>query len=360
MGRKKHTLEFVEQYFEDGGCILLEEEYIGALHKMRYICSCGNISKISFGNFQQGYRCNKCGSVKSSEKRKHSFKYVKQYFKDHGCKLLETEYINNHTLMKYICNCGDIREISFKSFKRGERCQKCGGNEKYTLEYVEQCFSDNGCVLLEKEYLNNKTPMKYICCCGDISNINFKSFKKGVRCRKCAGVEKYTLEFIERYFEKHGCKLLETKYKNNRTLMRYRCSCGNKSKISFCHFKEGKRCKECANKGYSKESQKLFDAIYIKLNNNYKNKTYYATLNHEFGINYNGKGFKYDYVNSKSKKVIEYNGRVWYPTPNLKDRDIGWHAIDKTKTAKEARDYEKIKYEGLKKTRISNLNYMGP
>ena len=72
-------------------------------------------------------------------------------------------------------------------------------------------------------------------------------------------------------------------------------------------------------------------------------------MNEEFVITYNNQCFKYDYVNSKSKKVIEYNGSAWHAIPNLKNSDINWHAIDKTKTAGEARAYEKIKYEGLEK-----------
>ena len=30
--------------------------------------------------------------------------------------------------------------------------------KKHTYEYVEQYFTDNGCELLEKRYVNNRTP----------------------------------------------------------------------------------------------------------------------------------------------------------------------------------------------------------
>ena len=105
----------------------------------------------------------------------------------------------------------------------------------------------------------------------------------------------------------------------------------------------------CFNCGYSKESQKLFDAIYKKINKKYKNKTYYATLNKEFTTNYNGKCFKYDYVNSKFQKAIEYNGSSFHPQKNMVDELTGWCLFHPDKTAKEARDNEKIKYEGLEK-----------
>lgn len=187
---KKHIYEYVKQYFRDEGCKLLETKYINNYTKMKYICSCGDVSKITFGNFRQGYRCKKCGYKRVGDKLKHSFECIEKCFKDHGCKLLEKEYINNHAKMKYRCSCGSISEISFKRFKRGERCVKCAGREKYTLEFAKQFFEDHDCKLLETEYINNKTLMKYICYCGDISKIGFKSFRKGHRCKKCGTIKR--------------------------------------------------------------------------------------------------------------------------------------------------------------------------
>ena len=66
---------------------------------MRYKCICGNSKcKISFASFKQGHRCMEC-----SGKEKLTFKFVYNYFKEHDCELLETEYINNHTPLKYYC-----------------------------------------------------------------------------------------------------------------------------------------------------------------------------------------------------------------------------------------------------------------
>ena len=61
---KRHTIEYVRQFFKDGGCELLEEEYVNNRTKMKYICSCGNKSYISFSSFKEGHRCNECGTEK--------------------------------------------------------------------------------------------------------------------------------------------------------------------------------------------------------------------------------------------------------------------------------------------------------
>ena len=93
---------------------------------MDYLCICGRKSKICFKQFLNGQRCKKCGVEKSSEKLKHTLEFVKQYFKNNNCELLEIEYINNNTKMKYKCECGDVGKISFANFQKGKRCKKCG------------------------------------------------------------------------------------------------------------------------------------------------------------------------------------------------------------------------------------------
>ena len=187
---RKLTYEFVKGVFKEQGCELLETEYKNNNTKMRYRCSCGNKSKIIFNNFKKGQRCQKCKSKKLANERKYIYEFVYNYFEEHGCKLLETNYKNNFTKMRYICDCGDIREISFACFKRGERCMKCakekaGNRYKHTYEYMYNCFKEQKCELLEKKYKNNRTLLKYICSCGNKSKISFSNFKKGQRCKKC-------------------------------------------------------------------------------------------------------------------------------------------------------------------------------
>jgi len=183
--KRRFSYEYVKKCFKDWGCELLEDNYINSETLMLYRCSCGNISKIKFSHFQQGHRCRKCGSQKTADKKRLSFKYVYNFFKKENCELLETEYKNNFTLLKYRCRCKSISKICFNAFKSGHRCSKCSGKEKPTFEYVYNFFKKENCELLEIVYLNCYTSMKYRCSCKNISKISFFCFKKGQRCKKC-------------------------------------------------------------------------------------------------------------------------------------------------------------------------------
>jgi len=235
------------------------------------------------------YRCN-CGNIseinfanfklgkrckKCSGSEKYTFEYVKQYFKERGCELLEKEYKNNITKMKYKCNCGNISKTVFSRFKRGGRCARCNGTEKLTFKYVKDYFKKRGCELLEKEYKNTSTCMKYKCHCGNISNTTFRNIQQHKKCAKCNGTEKFTFEYVKNYFEERGCELLEKEYKNVNFSMKYRCECGNISRINFSRFKKGERCKK--GKGLEKFTFEYVKNYFIEqgcklLENKYKYK----------------------------------------------------------------------------------------
>jgi hypothetical protein len=247
---KKYTLEYVKKYFKDNGCELIEEEYIGANTLMRYKCSCSDINKITFSHFRQGQKCKKCGYKKITKKRKFTLEYVNKYFEDRGCRLLDNVYVNSWTPVVYLCENKHLCKIRFANFKSGARCGKCVGNQKYTLQEVKKIFEDNGCELLETDYKNNSVPMAFRCYCGVIGKTSLTSFKLGARCGNCRmkkiiDKQKHPFEYVKKYFKDNGYELLETDYKNAKTVMRYRCPQGHISKTNFDNFKRGKRCKEC-------------------------------------------------------------------------------------------------------------------
>ena len=249
---KKLTYEYVKNYFTEQSCELLEIDYINNSTKMKYKCKCKNEAYIVFGHFKQGKRCMKC-----SGKEKLTLEYVKTYFKQQDCELLEKVYTNSNTKMQYLCKCGNDSSISFDNFRSGYRCMKCSGNEKLTYEFVNNYFKEQSCELLETEYINSYTKMKYKCKDNHITSISWDNFKQGYRCITCSGKEKLTFEFVYNYFKEHNCELLEIEYINANTLMKYRCECQCISKIVFGHFQNGKRCMTC---GFDKQekSSKLF------------------------------------------------------------------------------------------------------
>lgn len=129
MGGRRRTFEEVRMVFEEAGCELLSEKYVNNSTPLSYVCECGNEALITFKMFLKGQRCYSCRNAKIGASKRHDYDYVSKFFQDNGCELLETQYINVETLMKYVCSCGDIALIRFGHFKKGVRCKKCGINK---------------------------------------------------------------------------------------------------------------------------------------------------------------------------------------------------------------------------------------
>lgn len=198
--------------------------------------------------------------------RKLNYEFVKGEFEKRGCELLEKEYINNYTTMMYKCRCGNITKVCWSDFdggrkRRGEhKCQKCKDNKKIiSIKDVNRYFKEQNCELLESEYTNNKTKMKYKCQCGKIAHTTWINFRKGFRCKSCAKNKQFDYQFIKKEFEKSGCELLEKTYNGALKKMNYRCNCGNIAQTTWAAFSRGIRCVKCAGERLSISRRIYFD-----------------------------------------------------------------------------------------------------
>lgn len=242
----------VKNFIESKGCTLLSTEYTNSHKKLTIRCILGHIQEISLSNFKKGRRCVQCkkdNPIKQTY-NPNFFEKVKADFAQRGFTLLSNNYENGHTILHYICPNQHENYSSYLSFQYSSGCFKCSGITRYTYEYVQNYFMENGCTLLEKEYVSNHTLMKYICVCGNESKIIFSSFMNGHRCYMCGkNKKKNKIEDVAKYFEDNGCKLLST-YENAESLLRYICSCGNESEISYTCFVQNQRCKNCRRERY--------------------------------------------------------------------------------------------------------------
>jgi very-short-patch-repair endonuclease len=243
---------------------------------------------------------------------------VKDFFKQQNCELLSTEYNNAHYVMKYKCECGNISQISYNNLKKGRRCADCKGGVRLNFEDVKNYFQERNCKLLETEYSNNESLMKYKCDCGNISEISYAAFKKGHRCSRCGGNEKSSYEDVKKYFQEQNCELLEVEYINSQTPMKYKCICGNISKIRFSHFKNcNRRCNNCKHK-----TENFVNEF---LEKNYTNIISQAKFEWCKNKNY----LPFDFLLDNEKILLEIDGRQhfiqvsnWTSPEYTQERDI--------------------------------------
>ena len=150
----------------------MEKDYKNTDTNMNYICRRhpDKVQNIKLYNFNNGKGCKLCANEKLSESKRHSFDYVKSKFEERGYELLEENYKNNETKMKYRCmNHSDkINEITFGSLISGNGCKICA-NEKLSkskrmnIDDIAKIFENKNLKLISNNYENSKTNLNYVC-----------------------------------------------------------------------------------------------------------------------------------------------------------------------------------------------------
>jgi hypothetical protein len=100
------------------------------------------------------------------------------------------EYLNNKTKISLLCPRGHIWMASWNQFASGKRCKQCWIEEtRLRQEQVERELAAQGCELLEEDK-GMEQKFKYRCSCGRVSYIRLPDFRRGVRCQACGGVKR--------------------------------------------------------------------------------------------------------------------------------------------------------------------------
>ena len=253
---KKLTYDFVKSEFEKRGYELLDKEYINAHTKMRYKCPkhSDKIFQIDYNHLQQGNGCPLCGNEKIGKIKRLSYDFVKKEFESQGYTLVDTEYINSWTRMRYICSYhpNDILFMSYNDFQQGHRCKLC-----------------------MKEKISERMRSPY--------------------------------ERVKQDFLNKGYILLEKEYKNAHQKLSYKCLKHPDKKlfITYTSLKSGKGCPYCSFKGTSYPEQFLYFCLKNKFKNTYNR--------------YKIDELEYDIYIEDLNLAIEYNGCFWHK--NSQERD---------------------------------------
>lgn len=173
--------------------------------------------------------------------------------------------MNNNTngIKKKACiNCGQVKlenkcnfEYRSETGKYRNSCNDCRRKKdknkvrvRNTLESVKEAFAKRGYILLDDKYINTKTPMKYRCPKHPDKELYmiYSNFMQGNKCPYCSK-RKVDFEDIKKEFKDRGYELLTDHFINNRQKLKYRCLKHPEEirTIDYSHFNSGRGCYEC-------------------------------------------------------------------------------------------------------------------
>lgn len=263
--------------------------------------------------------------------RRLTYNSVKKFFNDNNYELLNDEYKNSQTHLDVICPKGHNYKVIFGNFKYGgKRCPHCTGNAKLTYIYVKNYIETEDYELISDEYKNSHAKLKIKCPKNHIFEAPFQVFHKGHRCPYCAGLKKYTIEFVKKYIGIFNYKLLSKEYSNCKSKLKLECNMGHKFKTTFYEFKNrDSRCPICYQEQTNSRGIRLIQE-YLRNNNiefkreyKFDDCRYKNTLSFDFAI----------FENNGLKSIIEFHGKQHYDITDF------WYSEDGAK-----RDQIKVNY----------------
>jgi len=181
-----------------------------------------------------------CGNKKKTISDMHGLA------KERGGKCLSKKYVNNRTKLKWQCKEGHDWEATPHSIQRGSWCPGCAGNRKRTINDMIAIASERGGKCLLKNYVNNRTKLRWQCKEGHVWEARPDHIKRGRWCPACSGKKRKTMSDMHSLAKKRGGKCLSKKYINNKTKLKWQCKEGHVWEATPDSIKRGSWCRRCS------------------------------------------------------------------------------------------------------------------
>jgi len=300
---KKLTYEYIKERIEKTGYKLLSEKYENAHTKLEVQCPKEHIYKVRWCNFKRGDRCPICGNKKG----KLVYDYVKTFIELKRYRLLSKEYKNSRTKLQMRCPKGHKFKMTWHNFQQGTRCPICN-DQRFTYKYIKKEIKKKRYKLLDKKYVNNYTKLKLQCLEGHVFRMSWRHFKRGEKCPICRRNErKHKYKDIKNFIELKGYELLSKEYKNGHAKLELKCPKGHEFKMRWNNFQQKQRCPICqANLFTSKAEKEIANIIGvqdIKVERNDRTQIINPLTNMKLEL---------DIWMPELNKAIEFNGIYWH------------------------------------------------
>lgn len=239
---------------------------------------------------------------------------VKLILEEKGYTLLSDTY-GRYT--SYLCPIHGVKESFTYNIKKGSFCKECANKNRalsntYTFEYiinrVEIEYAELNLKVIEKEYINQKRPLKVKCLvCNHEFGYYISNLSKKQGCKQCKSLIhgqniRKPFDKVKLEVDKYNYTLLNIHYNVKRkTLLEVKCSQSHIFKITMGHMKRGDTCPDCTKTRNLSESicRKYFEYLF---------DLPFKTKSFDWLVNNEGNKQLLDGYNSDLNIAFEYDG----------------------------------------------------
>lgn len=166
-----------------------------------------------------------------------------------GGTCLSPEYVNKNEPLEWQCANGHTFLMPLgRARHQGSWCPHCARVARKTIEDCHNTALSRSGKCLETAYINSKSPMQWQCSCGYIWTSNYHDICGGHWCPKCGDAIKKSLACCCSMAVSQGGKCLSTEYVNNKTPLEWMCARGHVFQSPWMYVQAGHWCPYCLNK----------------------------------------------------------------------------------------------------------------
>lgn len=173
-------------------------------------------------------------------------------------------YVDCFTKMTWKCEKGHEWVTNYSQIQQGHWCFTCGTKKK-DIEYCCNFAKKMGGVCLSSEYKNNKTLILWRCKFGHDWEATYKDVENGRWCPFCAGKRK-TINDCTRIAKNNNGQCLSTQYGGVFSKYLWRCMDGHEWFATFHNVDNGQWCPICCRCKSQKQLFKIIKKLFLSCN----------------------------------------------------------------------------------------------
>lgn len=245
---KDARLEECHRIAKERGGECLETQWVGQQQRMRWRCGEKHEWKARFVTVRRGSWCFECGVVAAGEKKRlANFERIKVLVRKRGGAIL-SEYVRSGVPIRVRCKERHEWDVRPNSLQHGTWCPRCAGS-LVTLEDIQEMAREHGGRVLSTEYKGVFEKMKFECAVGhqwETRVVNVRH--KPAWCPVCAHGSKLTLEDLEALAAQFGGESLAREVTTVHADYPWRCIAGHEFTMSAHAVQQRHWCLPCRGK----------------------------------------------------------------------------------------------------------------
>jgi len=188
-------LEEMQEIAKQRGGQCLPATYKNGRTPLLWVCEHGHYWKASPANVKNGTRRKgtwrpECYNRRRRFHTKHSIEAMKDLANARGGTCLSTEYVSSKATLMWQRAAGHRWQALPTSVVQGTWCPKCARNQRLGLPQLQNIAASRGGACLSATYLNERTPLWWLCAEGHEWKASPGKVKRGSWCPMCAHIRR--------------------------------------------------------------------------------------------------------------------------------------------------------------------------